>query len=431
MATAQQQAPPPGAYFRIPGVGARPRFVEEVGPAQPAAQVTLAQGTSTPLGYGKFQTLDIDKGFLLQLAFTTTYTQGSGKTITVSGLSPTNMVSLLQVQFESAYSTMRLTGTLAAVMQSYRSIFAPRNQDTAAKVNGANTGYANGLGATFMPTQAISQANLGTNNFALNVTATPQTYNLFFEVPVSMYFDLYYELSATGQPMGMPIPRAVVSPQRMAATTRNVIPKVTAAPGFLTTDLYNAQAAIAAGDTTSTFTGTVQSTWWRDCWIPTDNMITEPPGRLWQYTRDYITLQPAGASHPAIPLDDDIPGQGQILSLVFFGWDPTLNSSNGAVIPYSDYADVQLLLGSTIQLEFDTPSSNMYRWLMKHGSILPNGFFGWDYMLTEDGRLTNENAINTLVQNGAQIRIDFATGYTPGAATTIYVGLEVLKKVGS
>jgi hypothetical protein len=428
----QQAAPPqqvpPGAYFRIPGVGARPRFVEETGPAAPATSVTLQSATSTPANFGKFQTLDIDRAFLLQMAVTTTYTEG-GTTITPSSLFPANIVSQLQVQFESAYSTFRLPGWLAWVMQGYRSTFAPTSRTSSAKQSGSNPFPGSTLGANWFQTAANEQ--LGTPNLALNVTGTPQTYNLFLEVPVSMYFDLYYELATSGQPMGMPIPRCIVSPQRMAASTRNVIPRLTYNPLFSTADSYDSPGSIVAGNVTATATGASVATWWRDAWIPTDNMVTEPPGRMWQYTRDYITFQPSGSRFFPIPLDDEVPGQGQILSLVFMTWDPTLNGGIGAFTPFSDYALVELLLGSSIQLQQDTPSSNQYKWLMQHDSVLPLGCMGWDMALTEDGKLTNENAINTLVQNGAQLRITYANGYTPGAASTVYVGLEVLKKVGS
>lgn len=433
MATKTKQAPQqqvvPGQYFRVPGVGARPRFVEEVGPCPNAQSVTLAQGTSTSAGFQKFQTLDIDRAFLLELGWSTTFTEGNAKTITPSNLFPANLISQIQIQFESAYSTFRLPGWLAWVMQMYRSTFAPTSRTSSSKQSGSNPFPANAIGANWFSSAANEQ--LGTPGLTMNVTGTPQSYNTFLEVPVSMYFDLYYELATNGQPMGMPIPRCIVSPQRMAATTRNVIPKVTYAPLFSTADTYDSPAAIASGDATSTATGTVTESWWRDAWIPTDNMVTEPPGRMWQYTRDYIAFQPAGAKIPIVPLDDEVPGQGQILSLVFGCWDPTLNSSNGQMVPFSDYVTVELLLGSSIQLQQDTPASNQYRWLLQHDAVLPAGMMGWDLALTEDGKLTNENAINTLVQNGAQLRITFASAFTPGAGATIYVGLEVLKKVGS
>lgn len=427
----QQQAPaqqvPPGAYFRIPGVGARPRFVQEDGPCAPGTQVTLSSAVSKSANFAKFQTLDIDRAFLLELDWGTTFTEDD-TTITPSSLFPANNVSQIQIQFESAYSTFRLPGWLAMVMQGYRSTFAPTSRLSGYAQSGSNPFPPHALGANWFAT--ASNEELGTPDLAMNVTGTPQAYKTFLEIPVSMYFDLYYELTTSGQPQGMPIPRAIVSPQRMAASTRNVIPRVTYAPLFSASDTYDSPASITAEDDASTAAGTVTQSWWRDAWIPTDNMVTEPPGRQWQYTRDYIQFQPAGSHFFPIPLDDEVPGQGQILSLVFGTWDPTLGTAGG-MTPFSDYALVELLLGSSIQLDQDTPASNQYRWLLQHGSVLPAGIMGWDKALTEDGKLTNENAINTLVQNGAQLRITYTNGYTPGAGATVYIGLEVLKKVGS
>lgn len=425
-----QQGPPPGAYFRIPGVGARPRIVIETGPCPPKTKVTLAQGVSTPAGFKKFDTLDIDKSFLFQVAMSSKYTENTSKVIKPSPLFPANVVQQIQVQFESAYSTFRLPGWLAQVMQMYRSSFASSYRASADFQSGSNPFPGKALGANWSATAATLQ--MGTPTLAMNVTGTKQTYNLFFEIPVCMYFDLYYELSATGRPLGMPIPRALVSPQRMAASTRNVIPKVTYAPGFLSKNLLTAPAGIATTDTHSTFqTGSATASWWRTAWIPTDNMLTEPPGRMWQYTRDYIQYQPSGAHSFAIPLDDEVPGQGQIMSMVFGLWDPTLNSGYGEMAPFSKYTNVQLLLGSKIQLRTQTPAINQYEWAQTHSKVLPAGIMGWDLALTEDGKLTNEACLNTLVQNGAQIRVTLTSGYTPGPAATVYVGLEVLKKVGS
>lgn len=429
MATKQQQQQqlPPGALFRIPGVGARPRMVEEPGPCALATVTTLAQGGTTALPFQKFQTLDIVKSFFYEATFTTTYTEGGGKTITPSPLFPANNLTQIQVQFESAYSTFRMPGWLALVFQDIRSSFAPKNIVSTLFQSGANPNTTRTLGTAWFP----STSPLATPSLATNVTGTQQVYNMFFEIPVSMYFDLYYNLSTTGQVMGRPIPRAIVSPQRMAGSTRNVTPKVTAAAGFLTTDNYDAPASIASSDTTSTYAGTITSSWWRDGWIPTDNMLTEPPGWGWQYSRDYITFQPSGAANPPITLDDEVPGQGQILMIVFGTWDPTLNNENGGWTPYSAYTEIDLVQGSTIQLYQDTPASNLYRWGRLHGSILPNGLMGWDLALTEDGRLTNENSLNTLVQNGSQLRIQYTSGSVPSSTSTVYIGLEILKKVGS
>lgn len=425
------QAPQPGAAFRIPGVGARPRRVLEVGPCAQATTINLKQASMTPAPFLKFQTLDIDRAFLLELDWNVTYTTGTGAALTASPMAPYSFVHDIQVQFESAYSTFRLPAWLAAIFQSFRSFIAPNSDSTSyTPENGVNTIPANGPNANGAGGWFPSTSPLATPNLAITTAGVANTFSTFLEIPVSMYFDLYYELSATGQPIGMPIPRAIVSPQRMAATTRNVTPKVNFAALLTATDLFDSPLSTSSV-TVQTATGSVNATWWRDAWIPTDNQLTEPPGRMWQYTRDYIAYQPAGATIPIVPLDDEVPGQGQILSLVFCTWDPALNSGLGGFTPWTSYLFVELLLGSNVQLYQDTPQSNLYAWTAQHGAILPNGHMGWDLMLTEDGRLTNENAINTLVQNGAQLRITYAAGSKPGNSATIYVGLEVLKKVGS
>src|ERR1035437_6740657 len=100
----QQQQLPPGALFRVPGITATPRFVEEPGPCALATSITLQQAGAVNAPFQKFQTLDIDKAFLLQLDFDTTYTN-TGSGLVVSPASIMAWVNLLQVQFESAYST--------------------------------------------------------------------------------------------------------------------------------------------------------------------------------------------------------------------------------------------------------------------------------------------------------------------------------------
>jgi hypothetical protein len=184
-------------------------------------------------------------------------------------------------------------------------------------------------------------------------------------------------------------------------------------------------------DTTSVFSGTVKASWFRDAWIPSKNPLTEPPGRMWQYSRDYIAYQTGGGAISPIPLDDQVPGQGQILSLILVTYDPALNGGVGGITPYSAYTTVELLYGSSVQIFQDTPQTNLYRWGIAHGTVLPNGYLGFDLMLTEDGRLTNENALNTLVTAGTQLRVSWVAGSVPSSSATVFVGLEVLKKVGS
>lgn len=432
----QRNAPPPGALSRVPGIGARPRRVLETGPCPPATTTTLSSASAVSANLQKFQTLDIDRAFLLEMDWSVTFTQGTN-TLTASPAAPASLVNLIQVNFESAYATLRLPGFLAQVMQSYRSVLAPKNPVTSDSVNGfspfpVSTEYGTAGTSGWFPNNPI----LTKPNLTYNFTGTANTFTTYFEIPVAMMFDLYYEISANGKPMGKPIPRCWASPQFMAATTRNVTPAVTfnqlfaynpGAPGL---SLPTA-AAVSSGSSGTSASGSVNLTFWREAWIPTNSRITEPAVRGWQYSRDFITFNPSGAQIPPIPLDDTVPGQGQILSLIICTWDPTLNADAGGFTPYTAYQYIELLYGSNVQIYQDTPQSNQYNWLNQHGTLLPMNMFGWDLALTDDGKLTNEKAINTLVQAGAQVRITYVTGSVPATNSTVFIGLEMLKKVGS
>src|ERR1700722_175749 len=185
----QSQQMAPGQLFRVPGMTAKPRFVEETGPCAEGTVITLNQGAAVQAPFQKFQTLDIDRGFFLELDFFTTFTAGSGKTLTVNPFSIASWVQVLQIQFESAYSTFRLPGVLAIIMQSYRSELAPKNMLSEYFQSGANPNVGNAFAANW-----FDASELGTSNLALNVTTagTQQTYSVFLEIPVAMYFDLYW-----------------------------------------------------------------------------------------------------------------------------------------------------------------------------------------------------------------------------------------------
>lgn len=411
----------PGAMFRWPLLGAPPRMIYESGPCAPATSYTLKSGTAVKAPFSHFENLDIIRSYFLELDWDVTWTEGTGETLTQSPLFPMNLLQSLQVSMQAAYSTLNMPAWLSQVMQQYRGALAPKSFTTANQ-NGANTIPADKLGSgNYTNTTQLAVAN------AAVTSGTAYTGSTFIEFPIAQYFDLYWEINPQdGSPIAA-VPRAIVSPARMAATQRNVTPQVYFNQLLGSTDTYNAPIGIASTDTTTTASGSVNATWWRDGWVPTDNPLTEPVGYGWQYARLGLDVQPAGASSPIINLADDRAGQGQILSLVFGCWDPTLNSGFGGFTPPSDYSELKLVKGSTVTLYDDSPDLNQYRWSQKHGSSLPLGLFGWDLALTDDGKLTNENALNTLVEAGCQIIPTFST--KPGSNATLYVGVESLQAV--
>ncbi len=418
MAKGQQQAAPmPGQYFRVPKLGARRRFLREG--SNGAVGFTRQQGASVQAQTFKFDQLDIIRGYLLMLKLNQTYTAGAGKTLHDSPWFPFNMIDTLSIQFESSYRTFNLPGWLAAIMQQYRPAFSNRSGMGMLTNVYANTQQGE------EPNAGWSQASLLTGT---NLDDTDTSITIPVEIPVSMEFDLYWELDLAGNPQAV-TPRAVVSPQYMAATTRNIIPRLVLAQGLTVEDLLNGPVAVASGDTTSTFVDNgSEADFYRDCWFPAPVYAT-PPVHPWQYSRDFIEYPTSGQQTVPIPLDADTAGQGQILSVVAMTWDPNLNSGFGGAVPLDHYQELDLVYSSKLTIFEDTPETNQARWVANHGTQLPPGCFGWDLALTEDGKLTNEDALNTLVEAGCQIRTAYNTGDAPSATATTYVGIEILKAV--
>jgi hypothetical protein len=409
----------PGQYFRYPNVGARSKFVPDAN--NQSVVTTLSQGTQINAATTKLDNLDIVKALLLTIAYDVTWTAGGGKTLTQSPFFPWNGLQQIACQFESAFNTFRLPGILAAVMQTYRPALAQVQGVGQLAQMGAN------LQQGYTPTSKWTQSSQLTQPSVSDAsTAIPMQ----IEIPVSMGFDLYWEIDNLGRPMGPPIPRAIVSPQYMAANTRTVTPKVTYAPLLGSVNCLTAPVGIASTDATSTASGTASLEIFRDGWYPT-GIPASPPVYGWQYSRDYLQNPTSGQAKINVPLDQDVAGQGQILSIVGFTWDPAANGGYGQCAPISAYQELDLNYSSKLPIYQDNPQSMQYRWLQKHGTILPEGFFGWDLALTEDGKFTNEEALNTLITAGVQAQLTFNSGSVPSSTSTTYIGLEMLKAVSS
>jgi hypothetical protein len=429
----QQKQAAPGAYFRVPGVGVAPRMVQEVGPAAQNTVTNLLAASSVPANFAKFQTLDIVRGYILEMDFAINFEKDAGgDAINISPLAPLNLVQSLQVQFESAYNTFRLNGFLAFTHQMFRPMF-PDNQ-VGIGFPGGYSGVtpANALGsALYSATDPLS-----THNLLLvaqtNASGTVQSFKLWLEVPVSMYFDLYWELDTAGRPAGAPIHRAIVSPQYMAATTRNVTPLLTYNALQTQTDGLDSPYSNIAAKAGAVGAGgaKVTQSWQRDGYIPSTNPVTAPPVYGWQLGLDFLQVQIGQANPFALTLDSSVVGQGQILAIWFGIWDPTLSTNVGGFTTIASYLTLELLYGSSVQLRQQTPQMNMQEWSAQHGFVLPTGMFGWDLAMTREGLITNENALNSLIQAGTQVRITFATGSVPAAGSQIFCGLETLKKIG-
>lgn len=407
-----------GSAFRVPKFTTQRRFLRDGNNGSLAATPLAGQTVSVPAT--TIDRLDIVRALQLQVSIPTMSIGGTGAAITP--YYPYNILNDIELQFESAYKTFRLPGFLAGVMQAYRPAFGGPKLPSPEANNGANDQRS---GQPVAGT-AYEQPNLLVNT---GHTVADTSLSMVYEIPVSMEFDIYYELDLQGNPLAK-IPRAVVSPQYMAATTRSVTPTVIFNPMNLVAAAGTSIQAPANSTSAPTYTGAASLALYRDGWFPA-NTISTPPVYGWQYSRDYFTYPISGQTQVTIPLDTSTVGQGQILSMVGVVFDPA-SGSNGAPVQLSGYstnAGLQLLYGSNLVIRQDNPVSMQYEWLMKHGQLLPNGFFGWDLALDDYGLLTNEFALNTLTTAGVQARIQLNSA--PSASAVAYIAIESLKAVSS
>jgi hypothetical protein len=260
--------------------------------------------------------------------------------------------------------------------------------------------------------------------------ATTGAFTLFYEIPTSCLFDLYWPLDKTGAIVGPPLPRRIISPQYMSATTRNNVPEITVANPLATAgDMNRLPLTGGVGGTPTATDVTTTLNMIRFGWFP-GNAVTSPPIDPWQYARQEMTWQTSGAGQVVVPLDSEVANQGQILSVVGYVYDPAAADGAGAVVPLGNIAEVDLIYGSDVYIKKQTPQVNQYEWGTLHnGETLPAGVFGWDLALTDDGRFTNENALNTYIQAGCQVRITFVDGQQPSATAQVFLGVESLKYV--
>jgi len=413
-----------GQWFRVPGLTTQEKSVPDN--RNKNLSVTLNQGSSQALPTTTLDQQDIITGLIARIAITETYTPGSGKTITQSTLFPWNYVQMASVNLESSYNAFQMPGILAFVMQSYRPLLAGGAGGVGSL---AGSGVNTQQGETVTSALTPSPTAAGLTGTTVSTSTSPLYLNL--EIPLAATFDVYYEFDAGGNILWKD-ERRIVSPQYMAATERSVTPNITFAAGMLAQTGGSAllsPATIAANDSTSTYAGSATTTIIRKGYFSPNDPRTVPPVSNSQYARGYFTVPTNGQLSFPIPLASDPVGQGQLLSFIFFIWDPTLNSGIGGVVPYSQVAHIELQTSSSVINYYDTVTENQNRWLEQHGVMLPPGFWGFDRALTDDRKFTNENAINTITVTGVQVVVYFNAGQAASSTSTCYVGMELLKFV--
>jgi len=285
-------------------------------------------------------------------------------------------------------------------------------------LGGAPAGDYIGSTALGYYTTALAQGN----QFAASWLNSNATWEGIFRVPGSQWFDQYWDLMPTGEPASAPH-SAVVSPQYMAGTTRQIIPAITFNPGIATTSDNGAVTTTAltpTSDSASSFSGSAALVFKRQA-IYAGAPAVLPPVYAWQIAWQTTRFSLSGVSKQdlMIPLES-----GQVLSVYVRLFDPSASSSVGAPININTITKCQLQYGSGLLRFDDTPDTVQQRFIYQHNLMLPQGVIAWDLAMDDRGTISNKRALNLLTTAGCLVHLEF-TGALSSTAYAV-LGIESL-----
>ena len=430
-ATQAQQAPLPGQYFDTPGIpGGSTQWTEQ---DETTTNLVTTQNASTqqPIaGIQQYRQTDVVTDWTMCLAFTgQSYTAGTGQTLTPSAYAPLNAVGPVKQTIQNQYASVDVESGIDLyifnLLRPYRfgaggSGGQPQNlyaNPAGDPVGGTATGYL---------TAALAQSNqINSAIWSTAVTA----YNLVLRLPGGQWFDKYYDLAVTGEPLSAPHP-ALVSPQFMAGTTRVITPQIFLNPllGSTTDAAPVATTTLTpTSDTASTAAGTATLRLRRRA-AYAGNPAILPPVYAWQYRWKTQRFSLAGVSRAdlLLPLDT-----GQLLGMYVRLFDPLAASGAGAPININTVTRFNLQYGSGL-FYFDaqtiggTTAAELTQklWLDQHGNLLPQGVLAVDLATDERGNITNARALNTLSTAGILAHLEFTSALSTAAYAV--VGTESL-----
>jgi hypothetical protein len=429
--TAQQapNTPLPGSYFDVPGIPGGSTQWTEQDETSTGVSTTQSSSTQTQIqGIQQYRQTDVVRDWWAYFAFTSqSYAAGTGQTLTASAYAPYNAIGQVKQVIQNQYASVDVENGIDLyifnLIRPYRygAQFPGNNyaNPSGDPVGGTATGYL---------TTSLAQANQ-VNAAVWSTTTT--AYNLLLRLPAAQWFDKYYDLAVTGEPLSAPHP-ALVSPQYMAGTTRVVTPLIYLNPGLgSTTDTapVGTTALTPTSDSASTFSGTNALRLRRRATYA-GNPAIQPPVYAWQYRWKTQRFSAAGVSRldMLVPLDT-----GQLLSIYVRMFDPSA-ANGGAPININTVTRINLQYGSGL-FWFDavdignTKAAAIVQalWLDQHNNMLPQGVLGFDLAMDERYQLTNARALNTLTTAGILLHLEWSgtlssTAYcVMGTESLVYV----------
>lgn len=420
--TQQQAAPLPGQYFDVPGIpGGATQWTEQDDSTTNLATVH-SSAVQVPInGITQYRQTDVVSDWYACLAVAQTYTIGTSA-FTTSAYAPFNVLGPVRQVIQNQYASVDVESGIDLYIFNLIRPFSAGEILSGVNLGANPAGAAIGSGAVPLGYNTPALAQVNQINPAVYTTATT-TYNLILRLPAAQWFDSYYDLAVTGEPLTPPHP-ALVSPQYMAGTTRVVTPQMFVNPGnAATTD--SGPVNISAG--TGSYVGSSVLRLRRRASYA-GNPATQPPIYAWQYRWKTQRFGVAGQSRAdlLVPLDT-----GQLLSIYVRLFDPAAAAGLGAPININTVTRISLQYGSGLfwfdaQTIGGTTAAELTqrRWLSSHPSQLPAGVLAFDLALDERQQMSNKRALNTLTTAGVLLHIEF-TGALSASAYAV-MGTESL-----
>jgi hypothetical protein len=396
------QAPAPGSMYGLPGLTL---YTEQFDNNNGAVQGLSQTNSVTAITLGQFTQTDVVFWWDMELTITNTVTAGTS-TVTTSPYFPFSFLGESKLRIQNMYDSWHpLSGVDALIWQLIRPMHGAMD-------------FSN-LGAAPINTwqaAALPQANLDTGS---NFTSASTSINFTLEIPVSLHFDVYFDLAKDGTIISPPH-RAIVSPQYMAGSARVVQPQIGFNAGSAATV---DQGPYNIGSGTGTFTGQVAFAFKKVGIYGSNNPGVMPTVYNWQYMREARQFTLAGRAVQDIL----VPTYGQILSIYVRLFDPSANGGLGAPISVANVTKCQLKFGSGLFRFDDTPRSAQRRIMRQNNILLPQGVLAWDLGLDNYNRVTNAAALNTLTTASVLVHLEF----TAAQSNTAYavLGVEALTYV--
>jgi hypothetical protein len=411
----------PGAYFDVPGMAGGSTQWTEQDETTSNLSTTHSSSNQVPVsGILPYRQTDIVTDWFLQLVIAQTYTAGSS-TLTASSYAPFNTIGPVKQLIQNQYSSVDVESGIDLFIFN---LARPYDQ-AEALTNGVV--YNNVAGAVLGGTAGngyLAAANAQVNNINSSQWSTATTsYMLILRLPAAQWFDVYYDLAVTGEAVAPPH-SALVSPQYLAGTTRNITPQILINPGNAsTTDL----GPVNIGTGSGTYSGSSVLRL-RRRGIYAGQPASSPSVYAWQYRWKTQRFTASGISRLDIPVPLDT---GQILFIYQRMFDPAAASGLGAPININTVSRWNLQYGSGL-FRFDaqtfgnnTAASLFQRqWFAKHGNVLPAGVIGYDLAVDERKNITNARALNTLTTAGVILHSEFTSSLS--ASAYVVLGTESL-----